>query len=87
MRGTILTKDPGDHLHQCVWDIWVFLKYLKVNLDGRVSKLLSILIPLVLGNRPNKLVRKLHRNLVAANLEELVHVAHVPVLIGSEFFA
>jgi hypothetical protein len=52
----ILTHDPGNHLHQTLRDIRIFLENFKVNLNGALSELLSVLLALVLSNDLDKFI-------------------------------
>lgn len=85
---TVLTKDPSNDLHQCIWDVLIFLQNLEVNLDSAISEFLTtVAITLVLTYAGNEFVSQLGCNLVSTNLKELVHVLDVPILVGRKFIA
>lgn len=81
---SILTHDPSDDLHERVRDVRVLLEDLRVNLDSRLSELLTIDLPFVFTDALNKLVRQICRYQVSSYLIQLVHGSYVPVLAGRE---
>ena len=82
--SSILSKNPSNNLHERIWDVRVLLQDLKVDLDGALSELFTLFSTLILRNRPNEFVGQLLSDVVATSLKQFVHIANIPVLIGSE---
>lgn len=83
----ILAKDPGDDLHERIRDVRVLLQDLKVDLHGALPELFTLLGSFVLTDGPDELVGQILSDLITTNLEELIHIPHVPVLVGCEILA
>ena len=77
----VLAQNPGDDLHERIRNVRILLQNFQVDLDRALAELLTLLGALILRDGPDELVCELLSNLITAYLEQLVHVAHVPILI------